>query len=394
GDPLPHLDASADGLHPGDADAGPHDASAEEAPETSPPPTDAGHALPIIPNNGGPVLSSPLLVTITYADDANRAFEEALGAFMPTSSWLSGAGKEYGVGPGTSAKVELTENAPITIDDSAIQTKILGLISDGTAPDPLADAGAAAGTFSQAAYVFYVPATTNVTVVGSTLCQISSGGYHYESSATVNGHTIAYAVVSECAQGLPVQPPQDLAWAASHEFIETCTDPYPLSAPGYVILDPNEPWSAIGGEVGDLCTYVFPQASEGGYTLQRVYSDAAVAAGGDPCLPSTVPYFAAAVSPEQFVPVSAGQSTTFTLTGWATGSVPPWSLSAYPYVVQGGGSSPSLVLGTNMLSAGQTTTLKVSVAAGTPSNTVVDLYVTSQSGNVDYTTAIAGIYVP
>jgi hypothetical protein len=397
---IPHPDASHDAGGVGDASvhadagAGGHDASVADVVEAAPFPTDAGHALPIVTDNGGPVLATPLLVTITYADDGNRAFEEALGAFMPTSSWLASSGKEYGVGPGTSANVELAENAPPTIDDSDIQTKILGLIAAGTAPDPLADAGAPAGTFSQAAYIFYVPATTNVTVVGSTLCQISSGGYHYESSATVNGHTIAYAVVSECNQGLPVAPPQDITWAASHEFIETCTDPYPLSAPGNVILDPNQPWAAIGGEVGDLCTFVFPQASEGSYTaLQRVYSNASAAAGGDPCLPSSVPYFAAAVVPQAFVALAGGQSATFQLTGWSTATVPPWSISASPYVVQGT-TQPSVTLGTSTLAAGQTTTMTVTMPAGAASNTEVDIYVTSQSGNVDYTTTLAGVYVP
>ncbi|HEY8088244.1 MAG TPA: hypothetical protein VIF09_10375 [Polyangiaceae bacterium] len=388
------LDAAADAHHPG-IDGGPAlpEAGLDAKPEAAPlPPIDAGHALPLIPDNGGPVLSSPLLVTITYANDVNRTFEEALGAFMPTSSWL-GAAKEYGVGPGTSAKVELPGNAPATIDDATIQTTILGLITAGTAPDPLADGGGAAGAFSQAVYIFYVPSTTTVTVQGSTLCQISAGGYHYESSAQVNGHTIAYAVVSQCGQGLPVQAPQDLVWGASHEFVEACTDPYPLSAPGYAMLDPNEPWASIGGEVGDLCTFVFPQATEGTYTaLQRVYSNASVKAGGDPCEPATLPYFAAAVAPEQWVNVAAGQSTTFQLTGWSTSSVPAWSLQATPYAAQGTGT-PSVVLGTSTLAAGQSTTLQVTVPSGTASGTAFYIYVDSIASSQDYTMALAGVYV-
>ncbi|HEY6460743.1 MAG TPA: hypothetical protein VIY73_11350, partial [Polyangiaceae bacterium] len=354
---------------------------------------EAKHSLPVVTANGGPVLSSPLLVTITYADDTNRAFEEALGAFMPTSKWLTNA-SEYGVGPGTSANVELTDDAPATIDDGAIQTLIASLITAGTAPDPLADAGADAGAFRQAVYVYYVPPTTNVTYGSSTLCQISSGGYHFESSNAVNGHTFAYAVVSPCPNGLPVAAPENLVWAASHEFVEACTDPYPVSAAGFVMSDTAQPWADIGGEVGDLCTFVFPQASEGPYTaLQRIYSNASAKAGGDPCLPSQGTAFGADVEPQAFVPLAAGKSTTFQVTGWSTAPTAPWSLTADPYAVQGNAQPPT-VLGTSTLQNGETTTLTVTMPAGTPSGTVVDLYVTSAVGNLDYSTAVAGVYVP
>lgn len=380
-----------DGGGPGDS-GGPGDAAKDAAPDTGW--VEAPHSLPIVTPNGGPVLSTPLLVTITYADDTNRAFEEALGAFMPTSTWLTTNGKEYGVGAGTSANVELPDDAPATIDDTGIQSLIASLITAGSAPDPLADAGADAGPYSQAVYVYYVPPTTNVTYGSSTLCQISSGGYHFESSAQVNGHTFAYAVVSPCPNGLPVAAPENLVWAASHEFIEACTDPYPLTAPGYVMLDPNQPWADIGGEVGDLCTFVFPQAAEGPYTaLQRVYSNAAAKAGADPCRPSPGTAFGADVEPQAFVSLAAGQSTTFQVTGWSTAPMAPWSVSAYPYAVQGS-ASPTAVLGTTTLQNGETTTLTVTMPAGTAPGTVVDVYVTSAVGNLDYSTAVVGVTVP
>ena len=233
-----------------------------------------------------------------------------------------------------------------------------------------------------------------MTVDGSTLCTISSGGYHFESGVTANGHSFAYAVVSPCPQGLPVAAPQNITWAASHEFIESCTDPYPVSNPGYVILDTTQPWAGIGGEVGDLCTYVFPQWTEGSYTaLQRVYSNAAAGAGADPCIPSPGTYFAADVEPQTFVAVAAGASTTFQLTGWSTAAIAPWSLSTASFAVQGT-AQPTLTLGASTLQNGQKTTLTVGIPAGTPSSTVVDVLVTSSEGNVDYTTAVVGVYVP
>ncbi|HEY3816530.1 MAG TPA: hypothetical protein VGL81_05130 [Polyangiaceae bacterium] len=352
--------------------------------------TEAPHSGPVVTANGGPVLASPLLVTVTYADDMNRATEEALGAFMVKSSWLATVGKEYGVGNGTSANVELTQTSPVTIDDSTIQSQLASLIADGTAPDPRADGGAES---AGAVYMFYFPTTTAVTIDGSTLCDISGGGYHYESEVNANGHSFAYAVVSPC-QGLPAPPPENIVWAASHELIEAATDPYFLSAPGYVLLDETQAWSSIGGEVGDLCTYLLPQWSEGPYTfLQRVYSNASVAAGGDPCIPSTGPFFGTDVEPQTFVAVPAGKSTTFQVKGWSTAEVGPWSISAASAPLEGTATaSTSLVAST--LENGQTTTLTVEVPPGTASQTYFDVFVTSEGTGDAYTTALGGVYVP
>jgi len=379
----PSLDARPDGPH----DAGLRDVA--EEPEAGPF-AEAPHSGPVITDNGGPVLANPLLVTITYSDDTNRAYEEALGAFMVKSKWLATVGKEYGVGLGTSANVELTATSPTTIDDTTIQSLVASLITAGTAPDPRADGGAET---TGAAYMFYFPSTTSVTVGGSTLCDISGGGYHYESEVNANGHSFVYGVVSPCP-GLPAPPPENIVWAASHEFIEAATDPYFLSAPGYVLLDTTQSWSSIGGEVGDLCTYVLPQWSEGPYSfLQRVYSNASAAAGGDPCIPSPGTFFGADVEPQTFVALPAGQSTTFQVKGWSTAPVGAWSIYTSQYPVQGS-AMVNAALGSNTLENGQTTTLTVQMPAGSASGSYTDIYVTSQGTGSGYTTALAGVYVP
>ena len=394
---LPSPDASA--AEASAVDASPPDAGKADAtdlPDAPGPFSEAPHTLPVVTANGGPVLANPMLVTITYADDTNRAFEEALGAFMPTSKWLEETGKQYGVGAGTSATVELSQNSPTTIDDSAIQSFIASLITNGTAPDPVGDAGTAddGGVMSPGVYMIYFPPTTNVTIDGSTLCQISAGGYHYESSVTANGHSFAYAVVSPCPGGLPVAAPQNITWAASHEFIEASTDPFPVSDPGYVILDSSQPWADIGGEVGDLCTFAFPQWAEGSYTaLQRVYSNAAAKAGKDPCAPATGTGYGADVEPQTFVPLAAGATATFQVKGWSTAPLPAWQLSQGAETIQGT-ATPTVTLGANTLDNGQTTTLTVTMPAGTASDTIVDIVVYSSEGNVDYTSAVVGVYVP
>ena len=350
---------------------------------------EAKHNLPDVTDNGGPVLAHPMLVTITYSDDANATFEQALGEFMVQSAWLQTVGKEYGVGAGTHVSISLPDTAPTSIDDTTIQSNILALIQAGTAPDPAADGG-----ISSATYMAFFPSSTAITAGGSTLCQISGGGYHGETTATVNGHTISYSVVSECQPGLPVQPPQDITWAASHEFIESATDPYPNSSPGYAIFDTNQPWALIGGEVGDLCTYVLPQWTEGSYTaLQRVYSNASAKAGGSPCIPAPATYYGADVEPQTFVEVAAGATTTFTMTGWSTAPVAAWSLTAEALPIMGS-AQPTVSLGTFTLQNGQTAKLTVGWPAGTPPQSYADILVMSSESGTDYTAAMVGIYTP
>ena len=386
-------DGSAGDVAPGGQDSGAdvletstHDVA--PLPEAGPF-QEAVHSLPNVTDNGGPVLATPELVTITYSTDSNAAFEQALGAFMVQSQWLTTVGQEYGVGAGTHVNVSLTDPAPTTIDDSTIQSNVLAMIEAGTLPDPAADGGV-----SSATYMNFFPSSTAITVGGSTLCDISGGGYHSETSGTVNGHTVSYSVVSECQPGLPVQPPQDITWAASHEFIESATDPYPNSNPGYLILDTSQPWALIGGEIGDLCTYVLPQWTEGSYTaLQRVYSNASAKAGGSPCVPAPTTYYGADVEPQTFVAVAAGTSTIFTMTGWSTAPVAAWSLTAEALPLQGS-AQPTISLGTFTLQNGQTGKLTVGWPAGTPSQSYADVLVMSSESGNDYTTAIIGVYVP
>src|SRR3954463_7867808 len=46
---------------------------------------------PLVPPQGGPVIASPKLITITFANDPNRALAETFGDWVVTSSWLAAA---------------------------------------------------------------------------------------------------------------------------------------------------------------------------------------------------------------------------------------------------------------------------------------------------------------
>jgi hypothetical protein len=399
---------------------------------------EAKHALPTVTFNGGPVFAHPLVVTITYSDDPERPFDEAMGAFLVQSNWLKTVGKEYGVGLGTHQIVELGPS-PAQIDDTGIQALLLSLIQNGTLPDidggapvpppypPFDDAGMvgmdagiddaggdasggdAAGADAADAgsndagdggvflmppvvYMIYFPTSTSVTVVGEPLCTYSGGGYHYQIQTTLGDQTFAYAVISACAgQGTPEEV---LQFAASHELIEACTDPS-QSAPAYALQDQTIPWSIFGGEVGDMCSFVAPQWSEGIYdSLQRVYSNAAAQDGGDPCVPASAPYYTTDVEPQAYVAVAAGQSTTFNVTGWSTAAVPDWSVQGAPYISSPATLQPTVSLPAATLNNGQKTTLTVGIPAGTPSGSYALVLVYSSESQTDYTSSLVGVYVP
>jgi hypothetical protein len=398
------------------ADGGPeHDAAhPKEASPYDGPFVTAPHSLPTIPANGGPVFSHPLLVTVTYANDPERSFVEGLGAYLPTSPWLSAVGAEYGVGLGSSANVELPGDAPATISDSEIQALVESLVSAGTAPDPEAgvlarqlfpssdggpvDAGpdvsdgggdgASSVEIPRAIYMMYFPRTTEVTLEGSSLCEVSGGGYHFQTALASHGQAFSYAVITRCSTRA------ELVQSASHEFIEAATDPS-AGDPAFSITDPLDPWSYFGGEVGDLCSLLQPQWTEGGYSgIQRVYSNASAAAGGDPCLPSSSPYYGTSLNPSEGLAIFAGSKATVAITGWSTGPVEDWTVSAVNYIASPLGFAPVFEVPTTTMNNGGTATLTVSVPAGSQSGSFALGLLYSLKSPTEYTSSLVEVYVP
>jgi len=392
----------------------------------------AAHALPLIPTHGGPVFSHPLLVTVTFADDPQRAFAEQLGEYLVTSPWLATVGAEYGVGSGSHVPVELTTRAPPTIDDTGIQALLESLVHAGTLPDTDAgasvpqlpaetdwggvdaggdaaidaaiDAGGDAGgdaavgggsgsvRMPSIIYMFYFPSTTSVTAGGVAMCDFSGGGYHYQTAQSSSGQAFAYGVITEC----PGSTRDALVGAVSHEFIEAATDPSAADL-AFSISDPNDPWSSFGGEVGDLCSFLAPQWAEGGFSgIQRVYSNRAAATGGDPCLPAPEPFFGTDVEPRTAVAIAAGATGTFQVTGWSTAPVAPWSVVAEAYTSDPSDFQPTFSLSTGQLGNGGAATLQVTVPAGSaPGSYALGLVLSMNGpGLTDYTSSLVEVYVP
>jgi hypothetical protein len=278
-------------------DAGQAQPDATPTPDASAPDVDNGSPsatypafkidAPQVVSLGGPTLATPKLVPVYFAND-DASFTAQLTSFMTklgeSAFWLP-AVSEYGVGAISSATaVQLTDNAPASIDDADIQTWLASKIDDKTLPAPDANT----------IYAIYYPDGTTVTLQNETSCD-TFGAYH--NNITYTTGDVAYAVMPRC-NGWGGSVLDTTTSAASHEFIEASTDPFPQTNTAYGQADDNHIiWEYIlgGGETGDMCaqfaaSYVTP--SDLGFTVQRAWSNAAAEAGHDPCQPADkTPYF-------------------------------------------------------------------------------------------------------
>lgn len=310
--------------------------------------------FPDMPNNGGPVLATPTLVTITFAGYAYASEGAALDTYLAGSDWLATVGADYKVGKGTHyGQVSLSQPAPTTADETSVPKLLEPLFQDGTLPAP--------ATLTDAVYILLLPSTTTVSFFGFPFCGpggLSSGGFHYEG--TYQSTKYAFAVINACDDSANAF--QDITPTVAHELIEAMTDPFPYTAPGYAIVDPANPWTAtLDGEVADMCEIIAP-VTEGMYSLPRIWSPTAAAAGS-PCIPDPpMPFFDASVSPNKAVFVAAGDSTTFEVQGWSTAPMSDWKLDVYSF----GDFDVGGTLGAKTIGNGGTTTLTLSVPKGTP----------------------------
>jgi hypothetical protein len=247
-------------------------------------------APPQVISGPGSVLAAPKIVPVFFPNDAFQAQLVDFASKVGATNYWKAASMEYGVGAASSLPpVVLTEAAPATIDDSAIQTWLAGKLNGNDAMWPAPDANTI--------YVVHFPATTTITLQSgqgaSTSCQ-EFGGYHDSIAldATHGSMNVAYAVVPRCSNFGGLQGVDAVTGAESHELLEAATDPFPMVSAGYgTVDDAHLYWEFVlgGGEVGDMCAQfpgAFTKFPELPYTVQRSWSNAAVKAGHDPCVPA------------------------------------------------------------------------------------------------------------
>jgi hypothetical protein len=325
----------------------------------------------VVTSYGGPTLTAPVLVPIFFSNDSDStspipamtAFFQRLGA---TNYWK--ALSEYNIGPVASVvPVQLSQAAPASlIDDPAgntLKPLLANLIATG--------AGGLPAPTPQTLYVLVFPSTTSVVQGGMT----SGGnacsaflGYHDELPLAAGG-SVAYAVVLRCsASQLGYATDLDVMTStASHEIIEAVTDPFPSSSPAYANLDAQHGLLLAanpGTELGDMCQ-VDPEADfsfqDMSFLVQRFWSNAAAAAGHDPCVPAYpgetyftgVPVLPGTTSvsifgtsmPSSSVAIPVGQSANVPVDFYSDGPTTPgtWMASVIDYQCFSGGKSPDLL---------------------------------------------------
>jgi hypothetical protein len=241
---------------------------------------------------------------------------------------------EYGVGPPAPVTpITLNESAPANIDDSLqsspLEQWLLGEIDAGTVP---------ANIQGSTTYVINYPLGTTITTgcVGGdpASCQPSCqafGGYHADMQLAPNQNA-SYIVIPRCPAIPGLTELQTLTLSASHELVEAATDPYPNYDPAWLNVDAAHVYydeANQGSEIADMCENDPESPISSGasssfpFVVQRFWSNAAAAAGHDPC----VPKFASEIFFNS-VPVLPN-TASFAYNGLASNSV----IGAGPYTV-------------------------------------------------------------
>lgn len=330
------------GAQPDDSAAPPDDTGTPDSgvpyPAPHPPP-------PQVISYGGGVAKTGKVVPVFWSNDSHQSnLETFLKALSPSTFWTATT-KEYGVGDTTlGSSVVITDAAPSSIDDSDIQAWLAAHADGSDMAWPKAD--------PNTVFVLYYPAGTTITGTGvGQSCQDFSG-YHAEARLADNT-AFSYAVVPVCGGGL-----DSLTMTTSHELVEWATDPLPFSNTAYESLDTAHAyWGPAGGEVADACE--FGQSNYGrlvgNFAVQRSWSNAAIKAGHNWCVPAPAEVFFAAapdvnkdpvkwtdgfgiVRLTRGVKVPVGMSKTIDVYLYSDAPKAPWNVTA----TTGYGSAGSL----------------------------------------------------
>ena len=379
GTPLTRPGVALTGLGALDSDAG---AATDAGDDAGMPPRIGGDAawtngvpggMPQVISAGGPVIAAPVFQAVTFANyNLTTVVDDFVARVGSTTYWRQ-AVAEYGVGAGQAlAPVHVPTGAPQNLDDSDIQAWLVSELSagGGFAPPSL-------GTV----YVLFFPFASSITFDQQQSC-FTMGAYH--NSIVVGGVNVSYAVVPECTTN--TRSAQDSTTsAASHEMIEAVTDPLPLgSTPTYSTVDLAHAYYPLvlgGSEVGDLCAQwpaSFFVPDDLPYMVQRTWSNAAVAAGRDPCQPTlegetffnAVPVLSDTVSVGDpalgmtalGASIAPGTSRIVDVHLYSEADVGPWTVSALNVPV--GGSN--LTFGWDRTTGNNGDTLHLTITANYP----------------------------
>jgi N-acetylneuraminic acid mutarotase len=210
----------------------------------------AGSYLPQITNT-----ASPSVATF-YQGVLNSAYVDWLteyntvGQPPPTSNQVLGRGSFR-------SQANITPSAPnngTVIDDLQIQAEIQSQLASGMLPPPTHDAAGNNNTY----YAIYFPHGKTITLGGAASCQVFCA-YHGTIANAAGFGEIEYGVHPdfqpgsgcEFGCGAAATPFGNVTQVASHELIETMTDPEVGLA---TVFGPPLAWADfVFSEIGDIC---------------------------------------------------------------------------------------------------------------------------------------------
>ena len=314
-------------------------------------------------NSGGYVMKNPVIVAVTWDTDTSQASFDTFADTVGGTQYWNAASAEYGVKAATSGAanhVHISTAPPATLADADIQALVT------------ANAGKTAGwpaPTQDTIYAFFLSPGTSLLIqagpgggAAQDACKQGVGGYH--DQVTAGTVTTSYAVVPSCTFGGQNTAAQQSTMSMSHELLEAVTDPQPQNGGYQGFADDSfafEYFQELQSENGDACEFFRNSFFENKETtpapfdfwVQRTWSNAAGAAGHDPCVPAAAaPYFnvtpldltqvgltlpgiltggAAQNKKTKGVQIAAGKSATFPIGFYSdadTGG--PWTISVAP----------------------------------------------------------------
>lgn len=370
---------------------------------------------PAIPNHGGHELSPLRVVSVMAVDEPLAAQLTAFGDAVPQSAWYASFAAEYGLS-GTPTHLVL-RGAHVAPGTSFTQAAMNQYVADAIAVSPSPSPPAPDG---KTIYVLYLPPGTTLDDDGTPDTACALVPYHTGYGALGDG----IAVMNRCKGSFPTL--LDLfTTVAAHEIAEAATDSNPLKNPAWEMwpTDTATPWTSSiwnqvemenGAENGDLC--IFTRSVEQGFSFQRIYSNAAAAKGGDPCVPSIpIPFFDVSPDPATggWFRATAGATVDAPLHGWSTAPTGDWLVSPLRGNGSAGGHFPASLVGApthtvggyaySVVNNGAPVTLRVTIPSGAASGWwgAVELWSWHATPTGDYVDgedfgheAVIGFYVP
>ena len=280
----------------------------------------AHRAFPQLSKQGGPVLASMKLVTIVAQNDMLAPDLQAFGDALVGSQWWQQVASAWEIGAATSQSVV---GPAITAD--VTEAEMIGYIQARIAAGAPTPDG-------NTLYLLYLPDAVHISG------PLPFTAYHAPFPAAGKGIGDGWAVVSRAKPfGGGETQLEELTRLASHEVAEAATDP---TYAGWSLgAAPKVPWKApvwdvyqVPGPIenGDLCegARVLEKTGAATWQYQRIFSNVAAAAGGDPCIPPTGDTYYNVSTALDWYPLVAGTTLSIPVTGWSTAKTGDWLLNA------------------------------------------------------------------